>query len=93
MMIKHYSEPHETDSLLDRLIEQWQSTAPIESQNDKNALLNEQALLDEVNSEATQYPKLAGKGEYSVKFLILIAKLLMVQEKLTGMMPICSKTC
>ena len=81
MMIKHYSEPHETDSLLDSLIEQWQSTAPIESQNDKNALLNEQALLDEVNSEATQYPKLADKGEYSVKFLILIAKLLMVQEK------------
>lgn len=38
-------------------------------------------LLAEVNNEAQKYSKLAGKGEYSVKFLILIAKLLMVQEK------------
>ena len=31
--------------------------------------------------EASNYEVLAGKGEYSVKFLLLLAKLLMVQEK------------
>ena len=44
-------------------------------------MLEEQNLLNEVNQESIKYPQLAGKGEYSVKFLILIAKLLMVQEK------------
>lgn len=81
MLIKHYGEPHETDMLLDSLLQQWERTVPLECQQSKDELLNEQALLDDVNSEASHYPELAGKGEYSVKFLILIAKLLMVQEK------------
>ena len=34
-----------------------------------------------VNGESKQYKELSGKGEYSVKFLLLVAKLLMVQEK------------
>lgn len=81
MLIKHYGEPHETDMLLDSLLQQWERTVPLEYQQAKDELLNEQALLNYVNSEASHYPELAGKGEYSVRFLILIAKLLMVQEK------------
>ena len=38
-------------------------------------------LKKEANIEANRYPQLANKGEYSIKFLYLIAKLLMVQEK------------
>ena len=38
-------------------------------------------MLADVNDEVEKYNKLADKGEYSVKFLVLIAKLLMVQEK------------
>ena len=81
MLIKHYGEPHETDLLLDSLLEQWGRITPLKSEEEQNLLLSPEILLDDVNEEAQKYSKLAGKGEYSVKFLILIAKLLMVQEK------------
>ncbi len=81
MLIKHYSEPYETDLLLDNLLKQWEQTVPLESKEDQEHLLSPERLLADINDEAMKYNKLAGKGEYSVKFLILIAKLLMVQEK------------
>ena len=81
MLIKHYSEPHETDLLLDSLLKQWEQTVPLESKEDQERLLSSERLLSDVNDEAGKYNKLAGKGEYSVNFLILIARLLMVQEK------------
>ncbi len=81
MLIKHYSEPHETDLLLNSLLNQWEQIFPLESKDDQEQLLSPEKLLADVNEEAKKYNKLAGKGEYSVKFLILIAKLLMVQEK------------
>ena len=81
MLIKHYSEPHETDLLLKNLLQKWEETVPLESKEERERLLDTETLLNEVNAEAEKYKKLAGKGEYSVKFLILIAKLLMVQEK------------
>lgn len=81
VLIKHYSEPKETDLLLKRLLEIWEKTNPIKTEEEREELLKTENLLSEVNEEAKDYPKLAGKGEYSVKFLILIAKLLMVQEK------------
>ena len=81
MLIKHYSEPHETDLLLDSLLKQWEQTVPLESKEVQEHLLSPERLLADVNDEAVKYNNLADKGEYSVKFLILIAKLLMVQEK------------
>lgn len=81
MLIKHYSEPHETDLLLESLLKQWELTAPLRSKEEQALLLSPERLLADVNNEAEKYSKLAGMGEYSVKFLILIAKLLMVQEK------------
>lgn len=81
ILIKHYSEPQETDSLLNHLLEIWTNTNPIKTNKERDELLKTENLLNAVNEEANAYPKLAGKGEYSVKFLILIAKLLMVQEK------------
>ncbi len=81
MLIKHYSEPHETDLLLHSLLNQWEQIVPLESKDDQAHLLSPEKLLADVDCEAGKYGKLAGKGEYSVKFLILIAKLLMVQEK------------
>ena len=81
MLIKHYSEPHETDLLLDSLREICENSGPLKTQGEQYALLSPDKLLADVNEEAQKYVQLAGKGEYSVKFLILIAKLLMVQEK------------
>ena len=63
------------------LLEIWEKTNPIKTEEERDELLKTENLLSEVNEEAKDYPKLAGKGEFSVKFLILIAKLLMVQEK------------
>ena len=81
VLIKHYSEPLETDQLLTHLLDIWEQTPPFKSEEERTNMLNTEHLLYEVNDEAEKYPKLAGKGEYSVKFLILIAKLLAVQEK------------
>jgi len=81
VLIKHYSEPHETDLLLTHLMALWEKKESIKTDKDRDALLNTENLLAEVNKEAANYPHLAGKGEYSVKFLLLLAKLLMVQER------------
>lgn len=81
VLIKHYNEPKQTDKLLDYLLDIWHKSTPFKSEEERTQFLNCEVLLKEVNEEAKVYPKLANKGEYSVKFLILIAKLLMVQEK------------
>lgn len=81
MLIKQYSEPHETDLLLESLLYQWEQTVPLKSKEEQEHLLSPEKLLADVNDEAKQYNKLARKGEYSAKFLILIAKLLMIREK------------
>lgn len=81
ILIKHYCEPKQTDSLLEHLLNIWAKSTPLKSEEERTNFLNGEALLNDVNAEAQAYPKLANKGEYSVKFLILIAKLLMVQEK------------
>jgi hypothetical protein len=81
ILIKHYSDIGTTDRLLDFLLELWNSTTPIRTEEERVRLLSTDTLLEEVNIEAAKYTALANHGEYSVKFLILLAKLLMVQEK------------
>lgn len=81
ILIKHYSDIRTTDRLLDFLLELWDKTTPIRTGEERARLLRTDTLLEEVNTEATKYTALANHGEYSVKFLILLAKLLMVQEK------------
>lgn len=81
ILTKHYSEPHETDRFIESLLQLWEKTEGIRSDEDRQRLLNESYLIDSVNQEASNYPKLAQKGEYSAKFLLLLARLLMLQEK------------
>ena len=81
ILIKHYSDIGTTDRLLDFFLELWNRTSPIRTEEERARLLRTDTLLEEVNSEAAKYTALANHGEYSVKFLILLAKLLMVQEK------------
>jgi hypothetical protein len=64
---------------------------PIETKKQRKEVINVNKLKKEINIEASKYPKLAGKGEYSVKFLYLIAKLLMIQEKTNFSDAICSE--
>lgn len=82
MLIKQHLENAATERLIDSLIDLWDNQVqPIRSDEDRKRILNQQTLLDEVDKEAANYTALAGKGEYSVKFLLLLARLLMIQEK------------
>ena len=80
-LIKQHQENNATERLIDSLINMWDNTSTIRSEAERLAMLDTQKLLDEVDAEAQQYKELAGKGEYGVKFLLLLAKLLMIQEK------------
>lgn len=82
ILIKQHIENNATERLIDSLIDLWDNTIqPIRSKEERARILDPAALLAEVDAEATNYEELAGKGEYSVKFLLLLARLLMVQEK------------
>lgn len=82
LLIKQHLENNETERLLEHLMWVWDNNIqPIRSEDERTRLLNHQILLNEVNEEASEYPALAEKGEYSVKFLLLLARLLMIQEK------------
>ena len=82
LLIKQNIENNETQRLIEYLIDIWNNNIqPIRSEEDRERILNTQTLLEEVNEEVSRYPTLVGKGEYSVKFLLLLARLLMIQEK------------
>ncbi len=81
-IIKMHYEKTETTRFIEFLIDEWdKNIKPINTEAERTALLDINKLIIEVNNEALKYPKLANKGEYSIKFLYLIAKLLMIQEK------------
>ncbi|MBK6565940.1 MAG: hypothetical protein IPG18_12250 [Saprospiraceae bacterium] len=82
VLLKMHSNEEETKQFLDFLITAWnEHIKPIRTEEERMNLLNVETLLKEVNKEALKYESLADKGEYSIKFLILIARLLMIQEK------------
>lgn len=82
VIIKLNHNPKETRKFLKFLIDQWdRHIGPIKNKKGRKSLLNVDSLKKEANREAKKYPKLANKGEYSIKFLYLIAKLMMIQEK------------
>ena len=82
VLLKMHSNDTETKNFLDFLINSWNdSIKPLKTEEERTNLLNVETLLNEVNEEAKNYEVLADKGEYSIKFLILIARLLMIQEK------------
>ena len=69
-----------TQEFLDFFIDIWNQTTPIKSERERQSL-DLKNLLDISKEEVERFKKLSKKGEYSVKFLILLAKLLMLQEK------------
>ena len=82
ILIKQHLENNATERLIASLINLWDNQIqPIRSEEERARILDPQTLLNEVNAEASKYVDLAGKGEYSVKFLLLLARLLMIQEK------------
>lgn len=81
IMIKMYSEPKTTKLFLDFLLNIWDETKGIKTNSDRKKILNIKNLLESNKKDIARYDKLSNQGEYSINFLILLARLLMVQEK------------
>ncbi len=81
ILIKQHENPDATNRFLDFLLKYWNSVTPLLSKKERTEALNTEKLLQQVNKESLRYSELAEKGEYSIKFLILLAQLLMLQEK------------
>lgn len=81
-LIKMQKQKTEMKKFIDFLIKMWNNEIkPIKNKKERNTILNTKKIMKEIDTVAKNYLKLANKGEYSIKFLYLIAKLLMVQEK------------
>ena len=81
VLIKLHEDRAMTQEFLDFLLGVWQTTQPVRNRDQQQSNLSIEHLLHSSQSMIHQYDALSNKGEYSIKFLILLAKLLMVQEK------------
>lgn len=81
ILIKLHEDEKKTQAFLDFLLGVWDKTSPIRSRGQQQVVLSIDALLKDSKTLITKYKVLSSKGEYSIKFLILLAKLLMIQEK------------
>lgn len=81
ILIKMYSDRTKTQEFLDFLISIWEKTCPFKDEEDRKRKLSIEYLLESHREEIKKYEDLGSKGEYSIRFLILLAKLLMLQEK------------
>lgn len=81
ILIKMYQDKDKTQSFLDMLIEMWNNTKGIKSIDQRNEVLNIDFLLKDFERNCSEYLTLNNDGEYSIKFLLVLAKLLMLQEK------------
>jgi len=81
LLIKMHAEREQTKRFLNFLIGIWNETIPIRSEKEKQESLTIENLLGSCAAEIAEYQELEKRGEYSIRFLILLAKLLMLQEK------------
>lgn len=80
ILMKMQSYKGLTEEFLDFFIDIWNKTTPLKSERERQSL-DLKSLLDISKAEIERFKELSKKGEYSVKFLVLLAKLLMLQEK------------
>ena len=81
LLLKMQANKRKIKSFLDFLIEVWNQTSPIKSQAKRNKVLNIKSLLEAHKDKIQLYKGTSKFGEYRIEFLILLAKLLMIQEK------------
>lgn len=81
ILIKMNTKKVETKKFLNFLIEVWTSVKPIKNEKERKKYLKIENLLKENKNNIRSYDELSNHGEYSINFLILLAKLLMIQEK------------
>lgn len=80
ILMKIQTYPKLTGEFLDFMIGIWNNTLGLKSEKERQSL-DLELILDYSKKEIEHFKDLSKKGEYSVKFLILLAKLLMLQEK------------
>lgn len=81
ILIKMYQDKDKTQSFIDMLIAMWNNTNAIKSIDQRNEVLNLDFLLKDFERNCSEYLTLNNDGEYSIKFLLVLAQLLMLQEK------------
>lgn len=81
ILIKLHGNRNITQSFINFLVNIWDTTLPIRSIRQRNNILNIDVLLSNSQNVIERYENLNNNGEYSIKFLIVLAKLLMIQEK------------
>lgn len=69
-----------TNKFLGFFIVIWENTVPLQNEKQRQSL-DLEAMLNISKTEIKKFRELSKQGEYSVRFLILLAKLLMLQEK------------
>jgi hypothetical protein len=80
ILMKMQSYGDLTKEFLGFFINIWNDTIPLKNEAERQSL-DLESMLSISNKEIERFQKLSEKGEYSVRFLILLAKLLMLQEK------------
>lgn len=81
LLIKMNRDKSKTLEFIDLLIRLWNNMKSDETEEMRMQNLKENLLLKTIDDEANNYLELNSYGEYSIKFLILLARLLMKQEK------------
>ena len=81
MLIKLTHKEDLAKRFLDFFLRLWEDTKGFKTKEEREEFLREESLLKSVEQEAKNFEELSKHGEYSIKFLILLAKLLMKQEK------------
>jgi len=81
ILTKMHKSKRKIKSFLDFLIEIWNQTTPIKSAKERKKILDAKNLLKAHKDKIEEYKSLSNFGEYNIEFLILLAKLLMIQEK------------
>jgi hypothetical protein len=81
IMLKMHSSPSITKDFLDVLLKTWDKTKGVKNESERQNVLKIKNLLLLNKNDISRYNSLSNQGEYSIKFLVLLAKLLMIQEK------------
>jgi len=81
LLIKMHADREKIERFLDFLMEIWNQTTPFKNEEDRKNFLDIKNLLDIYKDKIQGYKNISRFGEYKIEFLILLAKLLMAQEK------------
>ncbi len=81
LLIKMHEDKQKIKDFFNFLIEIWNDTIPIKSKKKRENILNIKNLLEIHKDKIEEYKDISSFGEYRIEFLILLAKLLMIQEK------------